>query len=264
MKKLKLSKNPPVSLLAGLAVGVISLAGAGSVFAQYTEINLSPYVNDNLNAPPYVDNGDLPSGGTTLNVGSVPFGLATDGGVAGSLGIVQSPNSGAVTLTSPTTYSFTFAAPSGLEATALFSLANSTYGQAGTTLGSITVTGTRGETATLTLAEDYNIRDYNNGIWEDSVSDTSVVSTSFGSGAARLDMQELVLPSGFDGDTIASITFDGTAYGNYNGDGPGSAFIAGLTFEGTVSGVPDASSTLSLLAIGFGTLAGLRRRLNRA
>src|SRR6202034_3566365 len=100
---------------------------------------------------------------------------------------VQSPVGGAITLTSPTPYSFTIAVPTGLEATALYSLANSTYGQAGTLLGSITVTGTGGETATLNLAEDNNLRDYNNGIWEDSLTDSSVVSTYFGGGAARLD-----------------------------------------------------------------------------
>jgi hypothetical protein len=268
MKKLKLTKNSRVALLAGAAAGIISILGAGSVFAQYTQVNLTSYVNANLlNDPPYFDNGVLPSGGTTLTVGAVPFGLALDGGVAGTLGIVQSPNSGVVPPPTDTPYSFTFAVPAGLSATALYSLANSAYGEAGYVLGSITVTGTGGETATENLAEDYNIRDYNNGIWENSVSDADVVATDFvgPGGDARLDMQELVLPSSFDGDTIASITFAGTAYGETFGGYPGDAFIAGLTFAGEVSsGVPDGSSTLSLLAIGFGTLAGLRRRLARA
>jgi hypothetical protein len=230
-------------------VAVAALVAAFSVQAQYTEINLSPYVNDNLNATPYFDNGDFPSGGTTLNVGAVPFGLALDGGPT-SLGIVQSPNSGVVPPPTDTPYSFTFAVPAGTEATALYSLANSTYGEAGFILGSITVTGTGGETATESLAEDYNIRDYNNGIWENSVSDASVVSTYYTgpSGDARLDMQVLDLPSSFDGDTIASITFAGTAYGDTYGAYPGDAFIAGLTFEDAASGVPDGSLPLPLLA----------------
>jgi hypothetical protein len=38
MKKLKLSKNAPVSLLAGLSVGLVSLLGTGSAFAQYTAV----------------------------------------------------------------------------------------------------------------------------------------------------------------------------------------------------------------------------------
>ena len=239
-------------------VAVAALVAASSVQAQYTEINLSPYVNDNLNATPYVDNGDLPSGGTTLNVGAVPFGLASDGGGT-TLGIVQSPNGGLVNLASPTAFDFTFSVPTGTEATALYSLANSTYGEAGTLVGSLTVIGTGGETATLSLTEGSNIRDYNNGIWEDSLSDSSVVSTYFGGGAARLDMQVLDLPSSFDGDTIASIQFDGTVYGNYNGYGPGSAFIAGLTLEDVVSpgrNVPDGSLPLPLIAGMFFAMFG--------
>ena len=244
---------------AGLVAAIVSLVCAGSVFAQYSEVDLSTYVNDNLNAPPYFDNGDFPSGGTTLTVAGVPFGLASYGGGT-SLGVVQSPNSGAITLTSPTAYSFTIAVPAGTEATALYSLANSTYGQAGTLLGSITVTGTGGETGVLNLAEDNNIRDYNNGIWEDTLTNTSVVSTYFGGGAARLDMQVLDLPPTFDGDTIASITFAGTAYGDYNGEGPGSAFIAGLTFEDADSpSVPDGSLPLPLIAGMFLAMFGAGR-----
>jgi hypothetical protein len=250
VKNLKLSKNARLSLVA-----VAALVAAFSAQAQYTEINLSSYVNDNLNASPYFDNGDFPSGGTTLDVGAVPFGLASDGGGT-TLGIVQSPNGGAVNLTSPTTFDFTFSVPSGTQATALYSLANSTYGAAGTLVGSLTVNGTKGETATLNLTEGSNIRDYNNGIWEDSLSDSTVVSTSFGGGAARLDMQVLDLPSSFNGDTIASVTFDGTAYGNYNSFGPGSAFIAGLTLEDVSSSVPDGSLPLPLIAGIFLVLFG--------
>lgn len=48
MKKLKLTKNSRVALLAGAAAGIISILGAGSVFAQYTQVNLTSYVNANL------------------------------------------------------------------------------------------------------------------------------------------------------------------------------------------------------------------------
>jgi hypothetical protein len=256
-----------ISKSAGLAAAIVSLVCAGSVFADYSEVDLSSYVNDNLNAPPYFDNVDFPSGGTTLTVAGVPFGLALDDGAVGSLGIVQSPNSGIVPNQTATPYSFTFAVPAGTEATALYSLANSTYGEAGALLGSIMVTGTHGETATLDLAEDYDIRDYNNGIWEDMVSDTSVVSTYFTgpSGNARLDMQVLDLPSSFDGDTIASITFAGIAPGELYGGYPGDAFITGLTFEDSNSipspGVPDGGMTIALLGGALVGLQALRRKL---
>ena len=42
----------------------------------------------------------------------------------------------------------------------------------------------------------------------------------------RLDMQVLDLPSSFDGDTIASVQFEGT---DIAGSGDGEAFLAGLT-----------------------------------
>jgi hypothetical protein len=75
------------------------------------------------------------------------------------------------------------------------------------------------------------------------------------------------------GDTLGSIlndTYEGVAYGDMEvvyagveiglgGSGAETADISSITVT-----TPDAASTLSLLGVGFGVLAGLRRRLNRA
>ncbi len=165
----------------------------------------------------------------------------------GITGVVQSPN-GDSTQTGP--FSFTFAVPSGTQATALYSLANTAFGVAGDAEGSLVVRGTGGETATLNLVEGANIRDHFNGIYVNTLTDPTVVPTYFSGGApassgnVRLDMQELTLPSSFDGDTIASITFDGTAEGAFNG---GSAFLAGLTLVDG-SNVPDGPLSLPFTA----------------
>jgi hypothetical protein len=146
--------------------------------------------------------------------------------------------------------------PAGTYATVLYTLLNSTYGVLGADVGSIVVTGTGGETATLNLIEGYNIRDHNNNNCVNTLSDTTVVPTYFLNGApttqsiqTRLDCQELQLPESFSGDTIASITFEGDAT-----IPNGAAFLAGLTLEN----VPEPS-TLALLAVGLFGITLLRR-----
>ena len=140
--------------------------------------------------------------------------------------------------------------PAGTRATVLYTLLNTAYGQGGVDEGSIIVTGTGGEIATLNLTEGYNIRDHNNHIFENglALSNTAVVPTYFLNGApttqslqSRLDRQQLLLPATFAGDTIASITFQGIAHGNPNG----SAFLAGLTLVNEPVQMPQLKISVS-------------------
>ena len=229
-------------IIAALAVVMASIAA----HAQYMEVDLSSQVNADLQT--YSDGTDYQVGGSQLDVSGVPFELALLNGAPGTTGIVQTPDGGA---------SYTFSAPSGIYATALYTLMNTTWGEAGVNEGSVVVTGTRGETATLNLTEGFNIRDHYNGFFCNSYTDPTLVPTYFvsqvpnpTSGQVRLDRQELVLPSSFNGGTIALITFNGIG-GGFDGD----PFLAAMTLQT----VPEPG-TLFVLGLGALVLIVRRRR----
>ena len=221
-----------------------------SIRAQFTQVNISSQVNVNLQN--YTDGANYPLGGTQFFVSGVPFTLAEINNTAGTTGIVQGGGQSEIGA-----FSYTFLVPVGTKATVLYTLLNTANGASGVNEGSIVVKGTGGETATLTLTEGFNIRDHNNDGFVNTLSDPTVVPTYFLNGApttqsiqTRLDRQQLLLPSTFTGDTIASITFAGTAQGNPNG----AAFLAGLTLEN----VPEPS-TIGLACLGALALASRLR-----
>jgi hypothetical protein len=212
---------------------------ASSVQAQFTEVDISSQANADLQT--YTDGQNYQLGGTQLIVSGVPFALAELSNNPNTTGVVQSGTG---------SFNFTFSVPAGAHAKVLYTLLNTAFGEAGVDEGSIVVTGTGGETATLNLTEGYNIRDHNNNIFDNtlSLSTTAVVPTYFLNGApttqsiqSRLDRQELLLPGTFSGDTIASITFQGIGQGNPNG----SAFLAGLTLDNTPIAAPKLTITSS-------------------
>ena len=195
--------------------------------AQFTEINLSSLINADLQT--YTDGTDYQPGGSQLTVSGVPFGLALLNNTPGTTGIVQTPDNGGQI------QSYTFSIPAGTYATILYTLMNTTWGYAGVNEGSIVVTGSGGETATLDLTEGFNIRDHYNGFYCNTYTDPTLVPTYFvnqapnpTNGQVRLDRQELVLPSSFDGDTLASITFNGIGHGQFSGGDP---FLAAMTLQ---------------------------------
>jgi hypothetical protein len=218
---------------------IATLALASTVFAahaQFLEMNISADCNQNLQT--FTDGYDYPFGGTQLDVGGVPFSLSLLDNLPNTTGVVMAPADD---------QSYTFTVPSGTYATALYTLMNTAWGEPGMNEGSILVTGSHGETATLNLTEGVNIRDHYNGFFVNSLSDSDVMSTHFlnqspnPGGPVRLDRQELVMPPSFNGDTLASITFDGVDNGEPNG-GP---FLAGMT----LAVVPEPSPYL-LFALG--------------
>ncbi len=247
-------------------LAVACLVTASSLQAQYTEVDITSDINADIQT--YTDGNNYQLGGTTLTVAGVPFALAELNSTAGTTGVIQTPSSagGFPPVSSSGPYDYTFSVPGGTHANALYSLANTAFGSAGVVEGSLVVTGTGGETATLTLTEGGNIRDHNNDGFVNTLSDSTVVPTYFLSGApttsgsiqTRLDRQELILPSTFNGDTIASIEFVGTANG-----GDGEAFLAALTLgDVSTSTVPDGALPFQLTAGMFLAIlvaAGIRR-----
>jgi hypothetical protein len=214
----------------------LALAGAFTANAQFLELNISADCNQNLQT--FTDGNDYPLGGTQIDIGGVPFGLSLLDNTPDTTGIVETPADN---------QSYTFTVPSGTCATILYTLMSTAWGESGMDEGCMVVTGSHGETATLDLTEGVNIRDHYNGYFVNSLSDSTVNSTCFNNhsqnstGPVRLDRQELVLPSCFDGDTIASITFDGIDHGERGGD----PFLAGMT----LAVVPEPSPFL-LFALG--------------
>jgi hypothetical protein len=190
--------------------------------ASYFEVDLSSKLNSNLQG--YANGSNYQLGGSQLDVAGVPF----------SLGVVNNnPNTTGVFVARVNqTNSWTLNLPIAFRATALYTLINTSFGVAGVQEGSVVVTGSGGETATLNLVEGVNIRDHNDDGYCNTISDPTVVSTYFVNrvpnstgGQVRLDRQLLVLPASFNGDTIKSVTFNGIA----NGDPNGSSFIAAMT-----------------------------------
>jgi hypothetical protein len=251
-----LAANRLKILSAGMAIA--ALAVASPVQAQYTEIAIGSQANTDLDT--YSPSpGVYPAGGGVLTVAGVPFATALLDNTPGTFGIVQSPTGGVLSSGASGPYNFTFSVPKGTQAQALYCLMDSVWGSDGDTVGTVTVTGTGGETAVLTLTEGVNIRDCHNDGFANSISDPTVVSTYFANGTTtqstdavmRLDRQELLLPGTFNGDTIASIDFQGNALGMDGGD----PFIAGMT----LAAVPEPS-TWALLAAGIGALVIYRVR----
>ena len=216
-------------------IATLALASAFGAHAQFLELNIGTDCNQNLQA--YTDGDNYPCGGTQFEVGNVPFSLSLMDNRPGTTGIIQTPAND---------QSYKFTLPSGTYASAVYTLMDTTWGMLpGVNEGSIIVTGSHGETATLNLTEDINIRDNDNSL--NSPAGASATSVDFvngspsATGPVRLDRQELALPSCFNGDTLTSITFDGVDYGEPNGD----PFLAGVT----LAVVPEPSPYL-LFALG--------------
>ena len=229
----------------------LTVAVATIAHAQYLELNINSQCNQDIQT--FTDGSNYSLGGTQFSVNGIPFELGLLGNNPGTTGVIMTPDGN---------QSYTFTVPSGTYATSLYTLMNTAWGADGENEGSIIVTGSQGETATLDLTEGVNIRDHYNGFFVNTLSDPTVVSTYFvnqsvsSSGSVRLDRQQLALPSSFNGDTIASITFDGIDNGEPNGD----PFLAAMTLAVVPEPTPYLMFGLGALVLAFGRWRALRSR----
>lgn len=232
-------KNIQVSMTFAMMMAAVATR------AQYTEIDLTSQLNSDIQT--YADGNNYPIGGSQINVGGAPFGLALLNNVSGTTGIVQTPPNGVMN-------SYTFSVPAGTHATALYTLINTAWGEAGLNEGTVVVTGFGGETATLNLTEGFNVRDHSDGLFCNTYTDPTLVPAYFvnqvlnsTNGPVRFDRQVLMLPSSFNGDTIASITFNGIGYGEPDG----LPFLVAMTLQNvpTVQTIPAVTNLFTIFAI---------------
>jgi PEP-CTERM motif len=218
-----------------LSLATVGLLSALSP-ALADEVSLSSIVNADLNT--YTDGSAYPMGGQ-VTIGGINFGLTTiNGGDTGVAQLNANPSDpGGV-------QSFTLSNLSLSNVGTVYTIANSSFGAAGHTAGEITFNATGGLSYTYVYTEGNNIRDHANTDFNDGAPNV-FAAQAFGND--QLDVQQIVLPTGFDTATITSINFN---YVGDNAPGDGEAFLAAITTEGFTAAVPEPS-TWAMMILGF-------------
>jgi hypothetical protein len=221
------------ALLISATFALAALAGS----AAADQIDISGLTNANLDN--YFNGGVYPQNGGPLTIGGVNFNLANS---SGGTGIIQLPGQDFV----PSSVVI----PVGeAGVTTVYSIVNSAFGQVGEDIGSLTFTGSGGASFTYDFVEGDNVRDHATTFFNDSAPNL-FASEDFG-GGDHLDVQQILLPVAFAGQTLTSITFAS------NGDTQGEPFLAALT---TAGGVPEPA-TWAMMLLGFGGIGyALRKR----
>jgi hypothetical protein len=219
------------------AASLLALAGVAQ--GDFLPISIASDINADLRT--FTNGGAYPVGGQMLDFGGVPFVLGLRFDEPESLGVVGTNGVGIAEV-----HSFPVAIVGALR---VYTLINSGFGAFGAYNGKIEVFGTNGAYASLDLVQGTNIRDHLENVFQNTITDPSVVATDFGSGA-RLDRQVLELNASFIGQDVTEFRFTG---GPVNTFTDGVAFLAGVTFET----IPSAG-TGTLAAMGL--MAAARRR----
>lgn len=198
-------------------IGLSLLLSVAHSQTQFITTDLTPYASLDIRT---LTNGDLyPSGGQTLSVGGVPMYVAAASELPESLIVVYVGNDGVFR---------SYDIPVNVRgARTVYTLINNLYGVCDVELGKVEIFGQNGSYASLTLVEGNNIRDHYQGIFCNTLSDTSVFPLEFGEDrSVRLDRQKIELPESFLEDTITFVRFSGQ--GRYP---EGAVFLAALTIE---------------------------------
>jgi hypothetical protein len=227
-------------LVLALIFGVTSLARADVI-----TVDLSPYANARIqNYQPSA--AGYPEGMVTL--GGVPFNIqAVGGNNAWNAEVVAGA------------YPHVLSIPLNISnATQAYTLINTFYGQPGpTSFIKLEFFGTGGAYYSKDLIGNVDVRDHFFASWTNTINGTSTTNVySSGGGPfqeSRLDMQQILLPSIFQGQTLTEFRLTSTG-GVLISD----ASIQGLTIV-NASNVPEPAS-LTLLAFSVGGFWLLKRR----
>jgi hypothetical protein len=248
-------KSLKLLILSALLLAAAGLAQASS----YIEVTL-PNGDLNSNLLTWTD-GSAYTGlfGNTYTFNGVPFTFA------------QNPTNGYNIIELGGYNSVTMPVANVGTAYSVYTLINSAWGAAGTTIGYLTFVDTRGDRYKVALVEGSDVRDhyYNPNPYVNTLSNqTAGVTTSlvYGSpyftqapGYAHLDEQYIPLPSEFQTYGLADIIFQAHNGGCCQGE----PFIAAATVDGSFVSTPEPSSLL-LFGSGLAGFASLLRRKLKA
>ena len=233
------------------AAAMIALTTSTAALAStYTTVNL-PTLNTNITT---YDDGSaydplFTGSSTNHTLGGIPFTLQSGNGNNAFIGALDGTSS----LDMPVDIN---------DATTIYTLINTGWGEYGSDVGSLTFTGSGGASYTVQLVEGNNVRDHFYGAFVNTTSDPSTKEAVWGintPGNAHLDMQAFKLPSQFYGQTLTDIVFN--TFGGYP---QGDPFIVGATVaSGPVSATPLPGS-LSLMLPALGLMGIMLRRKSRA
>ena len=220
-----------------IAGAVLMTAGPA---AHASTVDLSAYVNANVSS--YTQGWNYPAPGP-LAIGGVGFSLA---GYGGGVGVIQTLGQGE---------SYTVGGLDIADADVAYTIANSAFGGYGSTIATITFTGSGGASVTYDYTEGTTIRDHYYG-WYNNVATGIYANAAFIDGAivpdapglVRFDVQRFSLAP-LMGQNLASITLTDTM-------GSGQAFLAAVTTDSTV---PEPA-TWAMLVAGFGMVGLASRR----
>jgi hypothetical protein len=262
MKKLKMSGSSPVSLLAGLSVGIVSLLGANSVFAQYTAV----IGGSAQSGATYVSfDSATPGSATSITSGGLTVTFAGNAEtVEGPQGTTSTDNNGAPPILSGNNNVHFGSAYTGYDNTPFIDAGNNPNS------GKITMNFSSAQNYLGLL---WGSVDANNTLtfYSGANGSGSVVETI--TGADLVAENSAVASGGTDyGDTFNPW---GTAYVNVNTSATFESVVATtdtFTFEienlayGDFGGssIPDGGLTVALLGGSMLVLGALRRRLARA
>lgn len=231
-------------LMTFASVAVLILGTPDNTFAAFTSVVIGTQTNADIRT--YTNGSNYPSALSNLTVGGVPFALEQFAGNANTLGAIQSPAGNSL-----------FSIPTNvLGATTVYTLINSAFGSFGSLIGQIDFIGTGGAFATFNLVEGVNVRDHFNSVFNNIVTDPTIVTANF-AGDVRLDRQTFNLPASFATQTLTGINF----YGTNAGIPQGEAFLAGATILSNGPVAVPVPPSLILALSGVLTLALRFRRL---
>lgn len=176
-------------------------------------VNLDGDVDSDLNTE-YWRGGQYQQGGL-INIGGIDFSLSLINGV--DTGVI-----GGLTVSDGETEIDDVNVSNSINC---YIIANSAWGTEGENIGYLKFFGARGELYEYDFIVGENIRDHNNGLYENNVTSSNLIGT-FETNPVRLDAYKITLPSSFIGDTVTSISFRNYGLGNPGG----SPFLAAITF----------------------------------
>jgi len=192
--------NPSGLLVHGLK-GSARLA-PGTARGSDFLVDLSPYVTDNIRSSSGAST-DYPPGPFTTSMAGIPFNLAGFPGTTSGLGVVSA---GVGSFASPSISNFPV---NVTNAVTVYTIINSTWGTFGSACGALEFFGSEGARVGFDLVEGFNIRDHNNGSFNNVVS-TNIMSLYWG--MERFDCQGWMLPREFQSQALTNVQLK--SYGN--------------------------------------------------